>query len=292
MEKKITVKDVAREAGVSVATVSYIMNDRKDQKISEETRKKVLQIANLLNYRPSHAAKTLATGKTNLIGVAYSHDSASHSRNQEITAFVIQLIEQLNQFGYNVLFISAAPATEELPLNGNIDGIIAIDLPEKIFRRLADHYLVPVICVDMCVSDPLFYQIYTDYTPRIKKAHEQMGADAYLVMDRFSNEAYDKRIAAEHDSKYLLYSEKLTHTQLLQLSDARVIAIGNYLAMALRPYVSPENLYVISAGVADVFTEHTITHDTIDLSHKAKVCTEILLAAISRDFPAEHDFPQ
>ena len=47
MEKKVTVKDVAREAGVSVATVSYIMNNRTDQKISEATRKKVLQIANL-----------------------------------------------------------------------------------------------------------------------------------------------------------------------------------------------------------------------------------------------------
>ena len=61
MEKKVTVKDVAREAGVSVATVSYIMNNRTDQKISDATRKKVLQIANLLNYTPSSVAKSLAT---------------------------------------------------------------------------------------------------------------------------------------------------------------------------------------------------------------------------------------
>ena len=62
MEKKVTVRDVAKEAGVSVATVSYIMNNRTDQKISEDTRKKVLQIANLLNYKPSSVAKSLATG--------------------------------------------------------------------------------------------------------------------------------------------------------------------------------------------------------------------------------------
>ena len=60
MEKKVTVRDVAKEAGVSVATVSYIMNNRTDQKISEETRKKVLQIANLLNYKPSSVAKSPA----------------------------------------------------------------------------------------------------------------------------------------------------------------------------------------------------------------------------------------
>ena len=63
MGKKVTVKDVAREAGVSVATVSYIMNNRTDQKISDATRKKVLQIANLLNYTPNSVAKSLATGR-------------------------------------------------------------------------------------------------------------------------------------------------------------------------------------------------------------------------------------
>lgn len=41
--KKITNKDVAKFAGVSVATVSYVMNGRTDQRISESTRKKVLQ---------------------------------------------------------------------------------------------------------------------------------------------------------------------------------------------------------------------------------------------------------
>ncbi|MCD3499298.1 LacI family DNA-binding transcriptional regulator [Streptococcus equi subsp. equi] len=56
-------KDVAREAGVSVATVSYVINNREDQKISPETRNKVLQMINLLNYRPNQAAKSLVTQK-------------------------------------------------------------------------------------------------------------------------------------------------------------------------------------------------------------------------------------
>ena len=44
-KKQVTIDDIAREAGVSTATVSYIVNDRKDVKISDETRKKVLQIS-------------------------------------------------------------------------------------------------------------------------------------------------------------------------------------------------------------------------------------------------------
>ena len=51
MNKKVTIKDVAEAAGVCKATVSYVLNDRKDQKISEETKKKVWQVVNMLGYR-------------------------------------------------------------------------------------------------------------------------------------------------------------------------------------------------------------------------------------------------
>ena len=70
-QKKITIKDVAKEAGVSVATVSYVMNHRTDIKISDDTRKKVLQVANLLNYTPNLAAKALASSQQHLLGITY-----------------------------------------------------------------------------------------------------------------------------------------------------------------------------------------------------------------------------
>ena len=61
MGKKVTIRDVAKEAGVSVATVSYIMNDRKDVKISSETRKKVLQIANLLDRAQQYYRRLISS---------------------------------------------------------------------------------------------------------------------------------------------------------------------------------------------------------------------------------------
>src|SRR3974390_2528609 len=63
----ITMKDIARDLGVSVVTVSKVLRNHSD--ISAETRKRVWQRIKELNYRPNPAARTLVTGRTNLIGL-------------------------------------------------------------------------------------------------------------------------------------------------------------------------------------------------------------------------------
>jgi len=65
----ITIKDVAKEAGVSIATVSRVLNN--SPKVSEETKKKVIDAINKLGYSPSFVARSLATKtlKTNVISI-------------------------------------------------------------------------------------------------------------------------------------------------------------------------------------------------------------------------------
>jgi LacI family transcriptional regulator len=62
-----TMKDIARDLGVSVVTVSKVLRNHDD--IGEETRKRVLRRMKELNYQPNPAARTLVTGRTNLIGL-------------------------------------------------------------------------------------------------------------------------------------------------------------------------------------------------------------------------------
>ena len=52
--KKTRLIDIAKEAGVSIATVSYVLNNVKTQKVGEETKLKVLQIASLYNYKKNN----------------------------------------------------------------------------------------------------------------------------------------------------------------------------------------------------------------------------------------------
>mgnify|MGYP000355767201 FL=1 len=68
-DKRITMKDVAKEAGVSTATVSYVLNYSDTERISHETRLRVFEAANKLNYVPNMAAKALSEKKSYLVGM-------------------------------------------------------------------------------------------------------------------------------------------------------------------------------------------------------------------------------
>ena len=69
--KKVSIKDVAKEAGVSPTTVSYILNNNKNVSITPETRDRVLAAAEKLKYVPSQVAKTL--GSSRVLGLSLIH---------------------------------------------------------------------------------------------------------------------------------------------------------------------------------------------------------------------------
>ncbi len=290
MNRRTTVKDVAREAGVSVATVSYIMNNRSDQKISENTRKKVLQIANLLNYTPSHAAKTLATGRNNIIGVAYRLNENTPSRNLEITGFVNLLIERLNRLKYDVLFMPIRAVEDNLPLNRNIDGIIAIDLSREQFFSLADNYMIPIINVDMITNDTLFYQIYSDYPSLISRGREQLGNDCYLILDRYNNREYGEFITSQFDSSHVIYFQDCSRSDLEMLHTKKALIIGTYLALMVRAYIPEQNMAVISSDETSHILPDDIKIIRNDISKKANLVISISLNAIDRKFDVAHDY--
>jgi LacI family transcriptional regulator len=63
----VTLKDIASAVGVSVATVSNVLNDRPN--VGDATRRKVLEVARRLGYRPNRAAQAMRTGRTRAIGL-------------------------------------------------------------------------------------------------------------------------------------------------------------------------------------------------------------------------------
>ena len=68
-KKKVTIKDVAKEAGVSISVVSYVLNHSKNVSISEATKKKVFDAANKLDYVPNRFASGMRTKRSKCIGI-------------------------------------------------------------------------------------------------------------------------------------------------------------------------------------------------------------------------------
>ena len=93
MNRRPTQEDVARMAGVSRATVSYVINNRTDGnvRISEETRCRVLEAIEELGYRPNVLARSLRRGQTHTIGMIVPDNTnpffAEVARGVEDTSF-------------------------------------------------------------------------------------------------------------------------------------------------------------------------------------------------------------
>ena len=103
MTKKVSLKDIAAKAGVSLTTVSIVLNGRaKDMKISEAMTRKIIALGKKMNYRPNHFAKGLRTGKTNTIGLIVD-DIANYFFGH--LANIVE--EEADKLGYTVMFCSS-----------------------------------------------------------------------------------------------------------------------------------------------------------------------------------------
>ncbi|MCT4617973.1 MAG: LacI family transcriptional regulator [Marinisporobacter sp.] len=121
---KITIKDIANEAGVSTATVSKILN-KKDHNISEKTRKKVLGIIKEKNYIPNTVARSLVTKQTKTIGLVIPDIT-----NPFFPELVRGAEDCASAYGYNIFFCNTDDKIEKeekyinMLVEKMVDGII------------------------------------------------------------------------------------------------------------------------------------------------------------------------
>jgi LacI family transcriptional regulator len=93
---KATITDVAKHAGVSMKTVSRVLNNEPN--VAQKTREKVMEVAKELRYSPNLAAKGLASSKSYLLALIYDNPSAHYISNVQSGA-----IEACRQFGYHLV---------------------------------------------------------------------------------------------------------------------------------------------------------------------------------------------
>jgi len=159
MNKKISLKDIALQANVSTAAVSYVLNNQ-EHRVSVEVARKIKAITKKLNYRPNQIAKSLKTNKTHTIGLIVA------DINYRFTTGITRAVEseaQKNHF--TVLFGSSDESSDKFDqlvnvlINRQVDGLILIptEHSDRQVRTLKEHG-IPFVLVDR-----YFPEIRTNY---------------------------------------------------------------------------------------------------------------------------------
>ena len=144
----VTIKDVARLAGVSHTTVSLAL--RNSPSITEETKKKVLAAAKQLNYHPNYLARSLVSGKTYVIGVVANFFSSTFE--MEILKGIEQSIRSTETEYVINLFATLSKNDQVLTdicLGKHADGVILLSIsPSPEVVKLYNENKCPMIVID------------------------------------------------------------------------------------------------------------------------------------------------
>jgi DNA-binding LacI/PurR family transcriptional regulator len=100
-KKKITIRDVARHAGTSYQTVSRVLNGSEN--VADETRSRIQQAIQELNYRPSVAARALNNNRTNIIAVATPFDSDNLFEDPNLLQVIHGIDREAAKHDYSLL---------------------------------------------------------------------------------------------------------------------------------------------------------------------------------------------
>lgn len=215
MNKNITIKDIAREAGVSISLVSFVMNNRigedgkRKYRVSEQTRQRVLEVAHRLDYQPNSAARSLRKGRSHVIGAILSDLS-----NIFYGAIARELEECAVQEGFTVLFGSSDENPERFEmlvrsfLDKDVEGFIVVPCEgsEQTMKYLQET-AIPMVVIDRHFPWVRVPNVLTDNAKAMDKALKALvrqGASKLAMV------SYAMRISSmtDRENRFLSYLQE------------------------------------------------------------------------------------
>ena len=129
--QRVTISDLARRLHISKASVSYALNGRAG--VSEETRQRVLALAEELGFHPNSAAVALSASRTRTIGIVIARDPALISTEAFYMRTLVGIEQYLNEVDSSLLLRLTGEHGEDLDVlrrwsrQGRVDGFILFD---------------------------------------------------------------------------------------------------------------------------------------------------------------------
>ena len=252
-ESKVRIVDIAKELGVSTATVSNVLHG-KTAKVSDATVKRVEQKLEETGYIPNMAAMLLARNDSRIIGVIVNDHEKYEGHIFEdpfISAAVNYLYDEIENNGYFMLLkkMTDISEAEKMASMWNLDGMILIGFCEDDYQNLRDHIRIPFVV----------YDGYMEKSPRISvvmiddfDGGRQVGeylrglghtevlciADNNICMDLgrykglcegMKHSADFMKIPMQYDKRMKLYDDQMNYI----IEHSAVFAVSDYYAIEL-----------------------------------------------------------
>ncbi len=231
--KRVTLKDVARAADVSLASASYALNGTGS--LGEAVRAHILKIADDLGYRRNLSARAMRTGKTGAIGVVVPDFSSPF-----FTALVQFVMKSARQAGYCV-FVSDTENSETLEqeafrrmIDRGVDGVVWFPIRD-INTVEAESRRVPTLLIDRSI--PGLASIRADYEGGGRRAAEHLMAQGHERIGIVSGPMDVTSMRARIDGAATALGQRLVYTVAssfsMELEPSALEAVVSHRATAI-----------------------------------------------------------
>lgn len=261
----VTIKDVAKKAGVSISTVSRVINESKP--VSPEARRKVIKAIDELGYRPNEIARSLVTKKSNIIGVIVDDIGSSY------VAQIVRGIEEVgHMYNYDILLCGTYGDKEaeekftQLLLQKQVAAIILLS---EIYNEDVISYLkfatIPFVYLNK------YYNVLESPTVRINNYLASKKVMDYLIECGHKSIAY---VTQEKDIELTIEKHKLQAYK-----------------DAMKNLNQPENIYKIDGHTVSIGYEfgEKIENDIKEKKITAVFCCDDEIAIGLINYCYDHD---
>ena len=258
----VTIYDVAREAGVSMATVSRVVNGNKN--VKENTRKKVLEVIERLDYRPNAVARGLASKKTTTVGVVIP--SITNSYFSTLAKGIDDIAEM---YKYNIVLANSDEDDDKevsvvnTLFSKQVDGIIFMGyhLTEKIRSEFSRSRTPVVLAGTVDIEHQLpsvnidYKQATVDAVTLLAKRNKKIAFVSGPLVDDINGKI---RLAGYKDAlkaKKLAYSEGLVFESKYRYEEGYNLAERIIASKATAAFVTGDEL---AAGLLNGLADHGV----------------------------------